>query len=146
MKTLAMTSRSRTNRLRDERGANLIEFGLVFPLLLMITLGIMQVGIVYNNWVMLTDGVRAGARVLSISRAPGTDACALGVAALKKSTPTLTQASLSVTTTVAANCTNLTEGSDATLAATYPCDLTIMGINFAPKGCLLKASTTERVE
>ncbi len=65
-----MTSRSRTNRLRDERGANLIEFGLVFPLLLMITLGIMQVGIVYNNWVMLTDGVRAGARVLSISRAP----------------------------------------------------------------------------
>jgi len=146
MKTLAKTSKSRTGRLRDERGANLIEFGLVFPLLLMITLGIMQVGILYNNWVMLTDGVRAGARVLAISRAPNTDACALGVAAMKKATPTLNQANLTITTTVTANCTSLTEGADATFAATYPCDLTIMGINFAPKGCLLKASTTERVE
>jgi len=146
MKTLAKTSKSTTSRLRNERGANLIEFGLVFPLLLMITLGIMQVGILYNNWVMLTDGVRAGARVLAVSRLPNTDACALGVAAMKKATPTLNAANLTITTTVDANCTSLIAGSDATLTATYPCDLTIMGINFAPKGCLLRATTTERIE
>lgn len=57
----------------------------------------------------------------------------------------LTPGSIVVTTAVAASCTNLTAGSDATVTATYPCDLRILGIDYAP-ACTLRATSTVRVE
>ena len=50
------------------------EFALVMPILLFLLLGIIQFGIVFNNYVTLTDAVRAGARKgarsASVSRTP----------------------------------------------------------------------------
>ncbi len=57
---------------------------LVFPLLLMVMFGIIQCGILFNNWVLLTDAVRAGSRQLAISRAPGQDGCQLAVASVQR--------------------------------------------------------------
>ena len=38
------------------------EFALVLPILLFLLLAIVQFGVVFNNYVTLTDAVRAGAR------------------------------------------------------------------------------------
>ena len=118
---------------------------MVFPLLLMVLFGIIQCGILFNNWVVLTDAVRAGSRQLAISRAPGQDGCVLAVATVKAAAAGLNPANLTITWTVTDSCTSLLAGSQATLRATYPCQLAVLGVIYVP-GCVLQAQTSERVE
>jgi hypothetical protein len=54
---------SRTSRLQSECGAELIEFALVFPLLLLILLGVVDFGILFQRYEVLTNATREGARV-----------------------------------------------------------------------------------
>ena len=44
------------------------EFALILPLLVVLLFGIIQFGIIFNNYVTLTDAVRAGAREAAVSR------------------------------------------------------------------------------
>ena len=46
----------------------MVEFVIVAPLLVLLVFGIIQFGILLNNYVTLTDAVRAGARQASVSR------------------------------------------------------------------------------
>src|SRR5262249_5874769 len=55
-------ARLRARRMRGERGAMLVEFALLLPLLLLIVMGIVTFGITYSNFISLRDGVRQGAR------------------------------------------------------------------------------------
>lgn len=54
--------------LKDERGQALVEFALVIPIFMMLLLGILQFGIIFNNYITLTDAARAGSRVAAVSR------------------------------------------------------------------------------
>lgn len=54
--------------LKNERGQALVEFALVIPIFMMLLLGILQFGIVFNNYITLTDAARAGSRVAAVSR------------------------------------------------------------------------------
>lgn len=47
---------------RDERGANLLEFALVVPVLMLIVFGIIEFGVAYNNSLSLRAGAQEGAR------------------------------------------------------------------------------------
>lgn len=59
-----MASVRRLSRLRsDERGAELIEFALVFPLLLLVVLGIIDFGFLFHRYQVVTNAAREGARV-----------------------------------------------------------------------------------
>jgi hypothetical protein len=49
-------------RARDERGTALVEFAIVFPLLMLIVFGIIGFGSVYNNYESVRQGVRDAAR------------------------------------------------------------------------------------
>jgi Flp pilus assembly protein TadG len=129
----------------DDSGTSLVETALTLPLLLTVLMGITQCGFLVNNWVTLTDAARAGARQLSIARLPGQNACDLATATTKAAAPSLTATKLTVTFAVTDSCTSLVTGSMVTLTATYPCDLSILGVNYAPS-CTLRAQTTERVE
>ena len=51
------------DRLRSERGAAMIEMALTLPLLLLITVGIVEFGRAYQTWQVLTNAAREGARV-----------------------------------------------------------------------------------
>jgi Flp pilus assembly protein TadG len=135
----------RRTRANTARGQALVEFAFTVVLLLMLLIGIIASGILLNNWVILTDAVRSGARELAISRAPGIDACTQAANRVQAAAIGLTAASIVVTSTVVDSCTSLTAGSDATVNATYPCDLSILGIDYAP-GCTLRATSTVRVE
>jgi Flp pilus assembly protein TadG len=50
-------------RIRDERGVALIETALTLPLLLLITVGLIEFGRAYQHWQVLTNAAREGARV-----------------------------------------------------------------------------------
>lgn len=50
-------------RIRSERGAELIEFALVFPILLLVVLGILDFGMLFQRYEVLTNATREGARV-----------------------------------------------------------------------------------
>jgi Flp pilus assembly protein TadG len=151
-----------------ERGAALVEFALVAPVLLLIMLGTAQFGITLNQYVMLTNAVGVGGMQFAISRSdttPSSDAWR----AITTAASTLTPANLPITLSVngtacvtnattlaaataadAACSTALTNGIGlpATVTATYPCSLTIGGgwYNFAPSGCSLASQVTERVQ
>src|SRR5436190_4831064 len=55
-------------RLHDERGQTMVEFAIVLPVLCLLLFGAIQFGILFNNYVTLTDAVRAGARKAAVSR------------------------------------------------------------------------------
>ena len=49
---------------RDERGTALVEFAVVFPLLVTLLLGIIEFGVVFSNDVALTNAASLGAQAL----------------------------------------------------------------------------------
>lgn len=53
----------RFKRARSERGAELIEFALVLPLLLFIVLGIVDFGFLFQRLEVVTNAAREGARI-----------------------------------------------------------------------------------
>ena len=63
-----MTSLAR----RTERGAAAVEFALVVPLLMMLLLGVITVGLSYNNALGVTNAVREGSRFGATTDACGT--------------------------------------------------------------------------
>ena len=52
-----------TQRLRSERGAELIEFALVLPLLLFIIMGLIDFGLMFQRFEVVTNAAREGARM-----------------------------------------------------------------------------------
>ena len=137
----------RRSGIRAEHGQALVELALVVPFLMLVVLGIFKFGVAYNNYLVLTDAVRTGARQLAIERGQATP-CPDATNAITNAAPDLG----GVTVTFAFpggqdECNNgLVAGDAGTVTATYPsCDAEILGINFAP-GCTLTASTTERIE
>ena len=66
-----MTMNTKRNRIREERGQTMTEFAIVLPILIVLLFGIVQFGILFNNYVTLTDAVRAGARAAAVSRQSG---------------------------------------------------------------------------
>ena len=139
--------------IRNQRGSSLVEFAVILPVLALFVLAIGRFGITFNNYIALTDAVRAGARQLATGRGV-TNPCQNAQNRVYSAAPTLSQASLPVTIVVSGSsisgntCGNsvLTSGEDVTVSATYPCSLTFFGINFAGGTCTLSSSTTARIE
>ena len=52
-----------TSRWRSERGAELIEFALVVPILIFIIAGIVDFGMMFRTFEAVTNAAREGARV-----------------------------------------------------------------------------------
>ena len=57
-----MTQRSLNNRLTSERGAEVVEFALVLPMLLLLGLGICDFGMLFQRYEVVTNAAREGAR------------------------------------------------------------------------------------
>ena len=114
------------------------EFALVMPILLFLLLGIIQFGIVFNNYVTLTDAVRAGARKGAVARRLPNPSGAVQTQ-VRNSATDLNQKDLSVTVT-----STFAPGSDVTVTATYPYSISLLGL--VVKSGSLHSTTTERVE
>jgi Flp pilus assembly protein TadG len=142
--------------MNNRKGIAALEFALIAPVLLLMIFGMATFGIALNNYLTLTDAVRAGSRTLAASRASATPYGST-TNAIILAAPTLTASTLTVGITLTINgtvcnsdttCGNLlsaSAGSPASVSASYPCNLAVMGFNFAPT-CTLTSMTTERVE
>jgi Flp pilus assembly protein TadG len=53
-------------RLRREQGAELIEFALVLPVLLVLLAAILDFGFLFKNWEVVTNAAREGARMAAL--------------------------------------------------------------------------------
>ena len=117
----------------------MVEFVLVLPLLLMIMFAVVQFGVVYHDYITLTDATRAGARKGIVS-ANDANPAALAEAAVRDSASGLDQGDLDVIVSA----TGWETGNDVTVEATYPYDIDILGVTVASGN--LSSETTERVE
>jgi Flp pilus assembly protein TadG len=70
---------------RSERGAEVIEFALVLPLLLLIVFGIVDFGFLFQRYVVVTNAAMEGARVAVLPGYAETDAEARAVSYLQQS-------------------------------------------------------------
>jgi Flp pilus assembly protein TadG len=131
--------RNRKTDIRSDRGQTMVEFALVVPVLCLVIFGIIQCGILYNNYITLTDATRVGARKAAVSRQTA-DPVGLATTATKNAASGLTSPPLTVTVTATA----WSPGADVTVEATYPYSLNILGMVVASG--TLKSKTTERVE
>jgi Flp pilus assembly protein TadG len=115
-----------------------VEFTIILPILLLLILGILQFGVVFNNFITLTDASRAGARQASVGRSVA-DPTGAAVSRVRSSAANLDQAQLGVSVTSV-----WTQGADVTVRATYPYSISLLGL-VVQSGTLV-AETTERVE
>ena len=122
----------------NERGQTMTEFAIIAPLLVVLLFGIIQFGIAFNNYVALTDAVRAASRKGAVSRESGnaTGAC---TSAAYNAAGDLKASQLSVT------CSSTWQpGADLTVTGTYPYSIKLLG--WVVKSGNLKTQIKERVE
>jgi Flp pilus assembly protein TadG len=117
----------------------MVEFAIVLPVLCMVLFGIVQFGIVYNNYLIVTDAARVGARKAAVSR-QAANPSAVAKAAARTSAASLDQAKFDVVVTAPV----WAPGADVKVEATYP-----YGLNLFGKALIsgtLRSHTTERIE
>jgi len=157
---------------RGERGQALLEFAYLLPILLILLLGMIAFGTTMNNYLEMTNGVTAGAQAVAVSRGQTTDLCQTAAIPFIAATPNLTSGNAKFTITIgpagsssatytptsntanpscpsattSAPSSDLTQGATVTVKVTYPCNLKVFGVNFAPSGCTLTAITAESVQ
>jgi Flp pilus assembly protein TadG len=139
--------------LKNDEGVSAIEFAFISPIMLAVMIGIFQFGIAMNQYLNLTNAVAQGALTLALSRGTTTPYTAT-TSAISSAAPNLTPAQTTITvringtacTTDATCSAALVAGQPAFVRATYPCNLTVMGVNYRPGGCTLSAQTTQMIQ
>ncbi len=122
---------------RDERGTAAVEFALVLPLLLVITLALVQVGLLVRDRLLVESAVRAGARTAALQADPGVIQDAVAGAA-----PSLASAALGVSVSRAG-----AQGDPVTVTLTYTSsiDVPLVGWLFRSE-VAMQATATDRQE
>lgn len=123
--------------IRRERGQTATELALVLPILMLILLAILQFGLVFRDYLTLTDAVRSGTRKAAVARhLPNPEAYT--IAEVKKAADDLqNEPSVTVEST-------WQSGHDVVVSASYPYSINLLGM--VVKSGDLKSTTTERVE
>lgn len=127
----------------------MVEFAFVLPVLMVILLAIVQFGIAFNNYVTLTDAVRAGGRQATVGRfvlQSGGNPVTATQNTLISAAAGLTTANVTITVTNADGTTPVswTHGNTVTVTATYPYDINLLGMVVHSGN--LSSSATEKVE
>ncbi len=142
----------RTTRRRGERGAELIEFAIAFPLLFLLVAAIVDFGFMFRSWEAVTNAAREGARLSVLNGYSTTDVqnrvmSYLAVSGLKKTAP-------AVVVTVTPGTVTLASGaviSVKTVSVHYPWPFPFIGqaaqlIGASWGSISLKANASMRVE
>ncbi|HET9323010.1 MAG TPA: TadE/TadG family type IV pilus assembly protein [Gaiellaceae bacterium] len=114
------------------------EFALVLPLLALLLFGIIQFGITFNNYITLTDAVRAGARKGAVGRQLPNPRQAV-IDQVNNAATDLKKSDLAVDVT-----STWRSGEEVRVHASYPYSISLLGI--VVKSGRLNSTTTERVE
>ncbi len=126
-------------RFASENGQAMTEFAIVLPIFLLLVFAIIQFGIVWNNYVTLTDAARAGARKGAVSR--HTDPVGEACDQVRASAVDL-KGDLECKAKVTGDLDR--PGGDVQVEATYPYSIDVLGLVVASGR--LKTTHTERLE
>ena len=75
MKVPPFAKRSRSRLINDERGSSIVELAIVFPTLLLLFVGVAELGRLFYTYTTLTKATKMGARFLTTEKdAESTDA------------------------------------------------------------------------
>lgn len=135
--------RRRRNNLRSEHGQAAVEFALVVPVLLLLLLGIVQGGIVFHDYLAVTDAARAAERQAIEARVSGVTQSDVQQAAWNAA-PDLNHSKMPVTLTDSADPSLNTSGSQLTVTVTYPYSINVLGMVVASGN--LTSQVTGRLE
>ena len=116
----------------------MVEMAIALPVILMILFAILQFGVVFHDYLALTDAVRVGSRKAAVSREVP-DPVGKTKSAVQAAAPNLNLPSDDIDVV-----SPWTPGSDVTVTATYPYSLKLYGVSIMSGS--LSSSTTERVE
>ena len=126
---MGQAQRTARCRGRDDTGAQLVEFALVVPVLLLIVLGVINFGYLYGQKLSLNQAVREGARMAVV---PGTDNGASVDSQgeiqtiVRNSTGGLVDpTAVAVTLSAGSGCGGLTVGDPLTVSASYTAQLLV---------------------
>jgi Flp pilus assembly protein TadG len=129
---------SKVFRSRNENGQTMVEFTLVLPILCLVLFGVIQMGIVFHDYITVTDATRSGARVGAVSRQDPSRVSKINTA-VKSSATNLESSKLGITVS-----STWAPGADLNVTATYPYEVSLLGM--VVKSGTLTSTTTERVE
>jgi Flp pilus assembly protein TadG len=137
-----MRNRRNHTKIRSDKGQAAVEFALVAPLLFALLLGIIQGGIVFHNYITVTDAARAAARKAVTARVANVSAADVQAAAQSAA------GNLDLTGKVAladpSDPTFQQAGSTLTVTVTYPYSINVLGWVVASGN--LTSRMTERLE
>ena len=68
MKVPPFAKRSRTRFINDERGSSIVELAIVFPILLLLFVGVAELGRLFYTYTTLTKATKMGARFLTTEK------------------------------------------------------------------------------
>ena len=136
----------------DRRGVTILEFAIAAPVMLALAVGTFKFGTAMMHHVVLTNAAAQGALTLALSRGT-TSPYTSTTTAISNAASTLTPASITTTVTInGTTCSTdtacaalMTAGVTAVVQTTYPCDLSVMGINYKPS-CTISAQTAQMVQ
>jgi Flp pilus assembly protein TadG len=139
--------------LKNNEGVTAIEFAIISPVMLTLLIGIFQFGVAMNHQLNLTNAVAQGALTIALSRGTTTPYTS-ATAAIASAAPNLAAAHTTITVRINGTaCTSdvtcsaaMVAGQSAVVRATYPCNLVVMGINYAPSGCSLSAQSAQMIQ
>ncbi len=114
----------------------MVEFTLILPVLCLVLFGVIQMGIVFHDYITVTDATRAGARVGAVSRRDPSRVSKINTA-VKNSATNLKASKLGITVT-----STWVSGADLKVTATYPYTVSLLGM--VVKSGTLTSTTTER--
>ena len=123
---------------KNEQGQTMVEFAVVVPIMLTLLFAIIQFGIAFNNYLALTDAVRAGARKAAVSR-QDPDPVGTAEAAVYAAAADLDASKLDVAVS-----SDWKPGNPVDVTATYPYSINVLGV--VVKSGDLTSMTRERVE
>jgi Flp pilus assembly protein TadG len=123
---------------KNQQGQAAVEFALVLPILVLLLFGIIQLGIVFNDYLSVTDAVRAGSRKAAVGRFLQ-DPVSATIGQVQTAASDLDQARLNISVS-----SSWQHGSDGTVSASYPYEISLLGL--VVKSGRITSTTTERVE
>jgi len=119
----------------------MVELALCLPVVALLLFGVIQFGILFNNYLTLTDAVRAGARKAAVSRNLGVSgAIAATQLAVSDAATDLDKSKLPDATVTS----TFQHADPVSVCAQYPYKVGLIGLVVASGN--LKSCTKERVE
>lgn len=127
-------------KIKNNRGQSIVELAILLPVLVMIMLGILQLGLVFNAYTIISNAARDGARTAAVG---GHDSAVL--ASTGSNTASLDPANLNVTITP--GLTYRVSGSSVEVSVSYDIDVVVPFIGAIIGDSIpLNATSTMRVE